>query len=142
MALQSNPYDQYKKTQVNTASQGKLIVMLYDGAIKFLTIAAENMEPKTYDVVNHNIIRAQDFITELISSLNLDSGGEIANNLLSLYLYFKKRLLEANMQKDNKILEEVMKHLRELRNAWNEISNKESANDNAGDRKGSFSIEG
>ncbi|HRX15250.1 MAG: flagellar export chaperone FliS [Spirochaetes bacterium] len=142
MALQSNPYDQYKKTQVNTASQGKLIVMLYDGAIKFLTIAAESMEPKTYDIVNHNIIRAQDIITELISSLNLDSGGEIANNLLSLYLYFKKRLLEANMQKDSKILEEVMKHLRELRDAWNEISNKESSNDNAGDRKGSFSIEG
>ncbi|MDA3901156.1 MAG: flagellar export chaperone FliS [Spirochaetes bacterium] len=142
MALQSNPYDQYKKTQVNTASQGKLIVMLYDGAIKFLNIAIEHMEPKTYDIVNNNIIRAQDIITELISSLNMDTGGEIANNLLSLYLYFKKRLLEANMQKESVIIEEVVKHLRELREVWNEVSNKESVNESADDRKGSFSIEG
>ncbi|MFW5807523.1 MAG: flagellar export chaperone FliS [Spirochaetota bacterium] len=142
MALQRNPYDQYKQTQVNTASQGKLIVMLYDGIIRFLKIAAENMVPKTYDVANNTIIRAQDILTELTSSLNMDKGGEIANNLLSLYIYFKKRLLEANMQKDADILKEVIDHTVTLRDAWNEVS----ANDNTGETithsKGSFSIEG
>ncbi len=142
MALQKNPYDQYKQTQVNTASQGKLIVMLYDGMIRFLKIAVENMDPKTYDIANNNIIRAQDIITELISSLNMDDGGEIAQNLLSLYIYFKKRLLEANMQKDAEIIKEVIAHAEPLRDAWNEISANESINDNATHAKGSFSIEG
>jgi flagellar protein FliS len=142
MALQKNPYDQYKQTQVNTASQGKLIVMLYDGIIRFLTIAIENMEPKTYDIANNNIIRAQDIITELISSLNMEKGGEIADNLLSLYIYFKKRLLEANMQKDSEILKEVIAHTQTLRDAWNEISANETVNDKSTHQKGSFSIEG
>lgn len=142
MAPQNNPYDQYKKTQINTASQGKLIVMLYDGAIKFLTIANENMNPKTYDIANNNIIKAQDIITELISSLNIGQGGEVAQNLLSLYIYFKKRLLEANMQKDSAIINEVLTHLKGLRDAWNEISAKEKGNEQAATAKGSFSIEG
>ncbi|PKL19000.1 MAG: flagellar export chaperone FliS [Spirochaetae bacterium HGW-Spirochaetae-5] len=71
----TNPYNQYKQTQITTANQGKLIVMLYDGAIKFLTIALDNMSPKSYDVVNNNIIKAQDIITELLLSLNTRSMG-------------------------------------------------------------------
>ncbi len=91
--------DQYKETQVATANQGKLIVMLYDGAIKFLNIAIENMEPKTYDIANNNILKAADIVTELLVSLNMDEGGEVSQNLFNLYMYFKKRLLEANIQK-------------------------------------------
>ena len=83
----TNPYNQYKQTQITTANQGKLIVMLYDGAIKFLNIALDNMSPKTYDVVNNNIIKAQDIITELLLSLNMDEGGEISQNLFNLYMY-------------------------------------------------------
>ncbi|MCU0845990.1 MAG: flagellar export chaperone FliS [Spirochaetes bacterium] len=145
MALpQKNPYDQYKRTEINTANQGKLIVMLYDGAIKFLNIAMENMEPRTYDVVNTNIIKAQDIITELLLSLNVSEGGEISKSLMSLYLYFKKRLLEANVQKDAEILKEVLLHLRELRAAWDKISAKEARADAQPGLhpKGSFSIEG
>jgi flagellar secretion chaperone FliS len=144
MALpQKNPYNQYKLTEINTANQGKLIVMLYDGAIKFLKIAAENMDVKTYDIVNTNIIRTQDIITELLLSLNMKDGGEISSNLFNLYLYFKKRLLEANIQKDSKILEEILSHLTALRESWNKISGKESPSDNTVvSKKGSFSIEG
>ena len=93
----TNPYNQYKQTQITTANQGKLIVMLYDGAIKFLNIALDNMSPKSYDVVNNNIIKAQDIITELLLSLNMDEGGEISQNLFNLYMYFKRQLLEANI---------------------------------------------
>jgi flagellar secretion chaperone FliS len=145
MALaQRNPYDQYKNTEINTANQGKLIVMLYDGAIKFLNIAAENMHPKTYDIVNTNILKTQDIITELLLSLNMKEGGEISKNLSSLYMYFKKRLLEANIQKNAEILIEVIKLLKDLRDAWEKISAKESRNDTPNNMlsKGNFSIEG
>jgi len=144
MALpEKNPFNEYKKTQIATANQGKLIVMLYDGAIKFLNIAIDNMDPKTYDVVNNNVIKAQDIITELLLSLNMKDGGEISQNLFNLYLYFKKALLEANMKKDASIIQGVVKLLKELRDAWDKISANETASDkkNVG-AKGNFSIEG
>jgi flagellar protein FliS len=142
-APQKNPYDKYKQTEINTANQGKLIVMLYDGAIKFLNIALENMNPKAYDVVNTNIIKAQDIITELMISINLKDGGEISQNLFNLYMYFKKRLLEANIQKEPEIIQEVLKLLKELRAAWDKISASEARTDKMNmDTKGSFSIEG
>ncbi len=140
---EKNPLNEYKKTQIATANQGKLIVMLYDGAIKFLNIAIENMDPKTYDVANNNIIKAQDIITELLLSLNMKEGGEISQNLFNLYMYFKKSLLEANIKKDAGIIQGVVKMLRELRDAWDKISANEAASDksNVG-VKGNFSIEG
>ncbi len=138
-----NALEQYKETQVTTANQGKLIVMLYDGAIKFINIAIENMDPKTYDIVNTNIIKASDIVTELLLSLNMNEGGEISKNLLNLYLYFKKRLLEANMNKDPEILKELTAHLKSLRDAWDKISSQETKSDQMRpDRKGSFSVEG
>jgi len=136
-------YDEYKKTQVTTANQGKLIVMLYDGAIKFVKIALENMEPQKYDIVNMNIIKAQDIITELLLSLNMKEGGEISTNLFNLYIYFKKTLLDANIKKDPEILKHVLKLLKDLRDAWDKISASEAKSDkNDIGSKGSFSIEG
>ena len=140
----TNPYNQYKQTQITTANQGKLIVMLYDGAIKFLNIALDNMSPKTYDVVNTNIIKTQDIITELLLSLNMDEGGEISQNLFNLYMYFKRQLLEANIKKDPEVIKHVIKLLKELRDAWDQISANETRSDknmNIGS-KGNFSIEG
>lgn len=140
----NNPYEQYKQTQITTANQGKLIVMLYDGAIKFLTIAAENMEPRSYDVANNNILKAQDIVTELMLSLNMEQGGEIAGNLFNLYAWFKKQLLEANIKKDAEMVKEVIKLLRDLRNAWDQISAQEAKSDRQqpSNQKGNFSIEG
>jgi flagellar secretion chaperone FliS len=144
MALpQQNPYNQYKETEIKTANQGKLIVMLYDGALKFLNIALDNMDVKTYDIVNINIIKAQDIITELLLSLNMKEGGEISSNLFNLYLYFKKRLLEANIQKNPAMIKEVLNHLSSLRDSWNKISAQETGTDTTlMSKKGSFSIEG
>jgi flagellar protein FliS len=138
-----NPFEQYKETQVVTANQGKLIVMLYDGAIKFLNIALENLQPKTYDVVNNNIIKTQDIITELLLSLNMQEGGEISKNLFNLYLYFKKTLLEANIKKDPELINHVLKLLKDLREAWDKVSSSEAKNERSTiGSKGSFSIEG
>lgn len=121
-ALKKNQFDAYKDTEITTADQGKLIVMLYDGALRFLKLATENMSPRTYDVVNTNIIKAQDIVTELMLALNMDEGGEVAENLFNLYAYMKKRLLEANIAKDSKIVEEVIAHLEQLKGAWTQVA--------------------
>ncbi|MCU0825671.1 MAG: flagellar export chaperone FliS [Leptospira sp.] len=120
-------YNEYKANEISTVSQVKLIVMLFDGAIRFLGVAKDNMTPRKYDLVNRNIIKTQDIITELLLSLNMEEGKEVANNLLSLYIYLKKRLLEANMKKDNSIIEECIKILTELKTSWEELDKKEGA---------------
>jgi len=113
-----NPYNQYKKSSIQTASQGKLILMMYEGAIKFITIAIEHMPVKKYDVVNTNIIKSQDIITELMLALNMEVGGEIAKNLYSLYDYMNRRLVESNIKKNPETAKEVLKMLMELKEAW------------------------
>lgn len=146
MPAEKKIYEIYKDTEVQTADQGKLIIMLYDGAIRFLNIAINNMDFRKYDIVNNNIIKAQDIITELMLSLNMEQGGEIAQNLFNIYAYMKKRLLEGNIGKDPKILQEVLRHLTNLRSAWEEAIRKTSVkptpNTNVEKQSASFSITG
>ena len=82
--------------------------------------AKENMKPHSYDIVNNNVVKVQDIITELMLSLDVKNGGEIAVNLFNIYAWSKKRLLEANIAKDSKIIEEVAGLLQQLRGAWEE----------------------
>jgi len=114
----------YRETKIKTASQGKLILMLYDGAIGSLKEAAEHLEKndKKLDVVNNQIVKAQDMITELMVSLDFDRGGEIAKGLFSLYMYFNRQLMDANLRKDPSVLREVQNHMSELRDAWAQIA--------------------
>lgn len=117
-----NPYQEYKTNQIDTADPKQLVIMLYDGAIKFIDIAIEKVSDfKTYDVANTNILKAQDIITELMLSLDMEKGGEIASNLFNLYTYMKKELLEANINKDAEKLKGVTKFLKELLEAWENI---------------------
>lgn len=113
----NNPYQQYKKTQVDTADQGKLVVMLYDGAIRFINIALEEIEKKNIEKIHNNIIKAQDIIIELAVSLDM-SAGDFSESLFSLYMYMNNRLVEANIKKENAPLIEVRGYLMELRDAW------------------------
>ncbi len=125
MANSSNPLKAYKETQIKTASQGKLIIMLYDGAIRQIDIAASRLEGEQpeLDNVNNALVKAQDLITELMVSLDFDRGGEIAQRLFHLYMFFNRRLIEANLKKDPKPIREVRKMLAELRSAWAQIIN-------------------
>lgn len=107
----------YKEMQVKTVSQEKLILMLYDGAVKFLNIAMAGLEDKKFDVVNNNLIKVQRILTELMISLNMDIG-EIAQNLYSLYQYMYDKLVEANIKKDKVPMEEVMEMIISLREVW------------------------
>ncbi len=108
----------YFQTQVNTTSQGQLLLMLYDGAIKFLRQAKERMQERDYANKGILISKAIDVISELDSSLNIQRGGDIAQNLHNLYFFCNTRLLQANMKMDQGLLDEVIKILGGLREAF------------------------
>ncbi len=117
-------YKNYREVEIETASGLRLVVMLYAGAIKFLNIAKEGIKSKKLDIANNNIIKAQDIISELMTSLNFEAG-EIAHNLYSLYLYMNRRLLESNIEKNSEIINEVLNLLNTLKGAWEELLKKE-----------------
>lgn len=116
-----NPYKEYQSNQISTAEPKQLIIMLYDGAVRFLESAAQFMgDFRMYDKANNNLLRAQDIITELMVSLDLEKGGEVAQNLLNLYAYMKKQLLDANLKKSAAEVEKVIAMLKDLRIAWDQ----------------------
>lgn len=120
MAL-PNPYQQYQKQQVNTSPKEKLLVMLYDGAIRFCSQAKKAIEENEMEVANKALIKVQNIVQELMNTLNMDY--EISQQLYSLYDYFDRRLIEANMNKDIAIIDEVQGFLIDLRKTWNEATN-------------------
>lgn len=121
--LKVNPYNQYRQTSIETASPEKLLIMLYDGAIKFLNQAKTGMTEGNIETTNNALLKTQNIIDELMISLNMDMG-EIAQSLYNLYDYFKRRLIEANTKKDINMLDEVLNYLTELRSAWVEAAAK------------------
>ncbi|MDH5720888.1 MAG: flagellar export chaperone FliS [Spirochaetia bacterium] len=132
MKPSANPYLQYKNNSIETAEPKELIVMLYEGAVKFLTTAIENMQSfKTYDIANENIIKTQNIITELMLSLDMDKGGQISESLFNIYAYMKKELLEANVEKNSDKAKRILNYLTDLKNTWQEVDpNKSAASQN------------
>ncbi|WP_157152024.1 flagellar export chaperone FliS [Brachyspira sp. SAP_772] len=123
-------YEKYKKIDVSTASQNRLIIMLYDGAIKFLENACNAMDKKHgTEEAHNNIMKAQEIIYELLSSLNYDAK-EIAERLASIYTYMNQRLTEANISKTKPPILEVIKYLQELKGAWESVEQKMSSSNN------------
>ncbi|MBM3274240.1 MAG: flagellar export chaperone FliS [Candidatus Sericytochromatia bacterium] len=114
----NNPYAQYQTAQFETAPPEKLLLMLFDGAIRFTNTAMKAMEERNIQIAHTNCIKVQNILTELMSTLRFDVGGDIAKNLFDLYEYLHHRTITANMKKDPTILEEVSGHLRDLREAW------------------------
>ncbi len=115
-----NRLNAYKQTSVKTASQGRLIVMLYDEAIKQMDIAIDEFgkKNKKLDRIHNAIVKTQDIITELMASLDFEKGGEISKNLFNLYMFFNRHLIEANVSKSNEPIIEVRKFMADLRDAW------------------------
>jgi flagellar protein FliS len=129
----NDPVHAYRETQIKTANQIRLIVMLYDGAIRHINLSLDLFSEghRRYDAINGHIIAAQDILSELMASLDFDRGGMLAKNLFSLYSFMNRRLLEGNLKKDPAPLQEVKKHLGELREAWAEISSRKGLEENA-----------
>lgn len=122
----------YQAQSVLSANAGQLILMLYDGALRFLGHARDAMEmpeitPKRIEIINTNILKAQNIIVELQSCLNLDAGGDYAKNLDRLYDYYLRRLLEANLKKKVDPLLEVERLVRTLRDGWAEMLRNQDA---------------
>jgi flagellar protein FliS len=112
---------QYLRTQVESARPTQLVIMLYDGAIRFLTIAKEKMHSRELELRHIHILKAQRILSELIGSLDTENGGEVAANLQRLYTYMLNRTLEANVHDRLEPLDEVIGMLRELRASWSEL---------------------
>lgn len=117
----------YVQTQFTTVGQGDLLILLYDGALKFLARAKDRIEAKDYAAKGVLISKALDVIHELDSSLNMDAGGEISKNLHQLYFLCSTRLLQANLRMDLELIDSVVAVLTGLRSAYAEILNKPEA---------------
>lgn len=114
-------FSEYKKATINTSSPGELVLMLYNGLIKFLRHAKLALHEKKINDAHSYIIRAEDIIEALLSALDYEKGGDIAKNLSMIYDYTYWRLVEANIKKDESIIDEVIEILNPLREAWKEI---------------------
>lgn len=129
-----NPYlKQYQTNQIQTASPEKILIMLYDGAIQFLNKAKKELDNNNVQEVHNNIIGAQKIIAEFMNSLDMKVGGEVAVNLYSLYEYLHFRLVQANIKKDVTMIDEVLVHLKDLKQTWEEaikIAGREKASIN------------
>ena len=137
MSTYSNYQNAYKKASVNTLDQNKLIIMLYDGAIKNANFAVEYMKSGEIEKVHDSLIKTKNIVTELLATLNMEHGGEIAKNLKSLYSYMFSLLIEANMEKKSEPVLNVINLLKELRGAWVQIREKkkpEEKKENASDQ--------
>lgn len=111
----------YKRQQIESASPGELVLMLYDGAVEYLRRAEavlDGEEPDWIEKFHNHLISAQNIVTELMVSLDLEKGGEVAQNLFRLYEYMHHRLVTANLEKDKEILQEICRLLGRLREAW------------------------
>lgn len=118
MALQ-NGYNNYARERIMNASPAQLTLMLYDGAIKFCNIAIMAIEKNDIQKAHNNIIKVENIISEFRATLNFKYP--VAQEFENVYKYLAERLVEANIKKDKEILEEVLEHLRTMRETWEEV---------------------
>ena len=112
----------YQDTSVTTQNKGRLVVMLYEGAIKFLKMAIREIESKNPEAKGKYISKSIDIIFELNTVLDMEAGGEVAMNLRKLYLFMGRHLTEANAKQDIGKIEEVIKLLEELNQSWKAVT--------------------
>lgn len=126
----TSPHQKYQQTQLHTAPPSQLLLMLYDGAIRFVRTGISGIEEGNFEKTNTNLCRSQAVIHELTAALNFDYP--IANNLSQVYEYMIHQLINANMKKNKKPAEEVLSYLLDLREAWDTASKSLIANPEQG----------
>ena len=112
------PYKAYEKANVHTADQRQMILMLYDGSIRFMRKAVHKIEAADIESAHNYLIRARNIISELLATLKPEKAGEMGANLRQLYIYMFNRLVQANLAKDTEGVEEVIKLMSTLREGW------------------------
>ena len=114
-----NPYAAYNNSKILTASPAELTLMLYEGAIKFCNIAIMGIEENDVEKAHINIKKVEAIIGEFIATL--DHKYAVAEDFENVYNYIQDRLILANIKKDKEILEEVLEHLRTMRDTWKQV---------------------
>ncbi len=109
---------QYQKNEVETASPEKILILLYDAAIQFLNKAKIAMHEKNIPEIHNNLMSCENIILEFINTVNEEEGGDFAVRIKALYQYFYNTLVQANMKKDESKIDEVLRHLVDLRATW------------------------
>ncbi|RAW09969.1 flagellar export chaperone FliS [Paenibacillus taichungensis] len=112
----TSPYEKYKQSSVQTSTPGQLVIMLYDGAIRFVKVGIEGISSKDYMKANVNLGKAQTIISELMSTL--DHSYPVSKNLFSMYEYMNHLLIQSNIKKETKHALEALDYLKELRETW------------------------
>lgn len=125
-----NGYAAYQNSKIMTASPAELTLMLYEGAIKFCNIAIVAIEQNDVEKAHNNIRKVAAIIGEFQATLN--KKYPVAQEFDNVYRYIQDRLIEANMQKDKDILEEILGHLRTMRDTWKEVMQKTNNGQNVG----------
>jgi flagellar protein FliS len=127
----ANPWKSYRQIATQTAPPGQLVLMLFDGVILSLDRALLGFSctdiGERNAAIHNNVQRALDIIRELDCSLDLEAGGQLASTLRNLYAYFQRSLIQSNLKKSRKGIDEVMPMIRQLRDAWFNMLNGENA---------------
>lgn len=119
MAL-NNPYAVYKNNSVNYASREQLLLMLVEGAVKFAKIGRQAIEERNVAKAHENIVKTQNIFYELMSTLNVQQGGEWAKVMMNIYDFIARRLTDANIKKDVSIMDEIIPLIEDVKNTWEE----------------------
>lgn len=125
MSINTMGYEAYRKTQIQTADQGSLILICYDGVITLLKKAKKAQQDKDEETRTISFDKAQGLLWELVNGLNYDAG-EIAYNLESLYNYMIRRIVDADYHRNLEAVDEVIGYLQGLRESWEKIVKKTS----------------
>jgi flagellar protein FliS len=132
MRYNANPWQSYRQVATKTATPGQLVLMLFDGALRFLDKALVGFDlddPLDSNLaINNNILKAQEILRELNMSLNMEQGGEFAATMRRLYNYYDLQLSQSNLQKDPSGVQLVIRLLSVIRGAWAEMLTGNSAN--------------
>ena len=121
-----NAVNVYRQMQTHTAPPAELVVMLYRGAARFAATAAAALESNDLELAHNDLVRTQAIVGELAGTLDIERGGNVAQNLMLVYDYLTRRLIEANVRKDPVIAREVERLLRDLLSAW-EVAAREAS---------------
>lgn len=114
-----NAYETYQSQAVTTASPGQLTLMLYNGCLKFIRRAQTALVNEDLEEKNTNLLKAQNILQELM--VTLDTNVDVADHMMQMYDYIHRRLIEANVNNDGDILEEVAGYVTEFRDTWKEV---------------------
>ncbi|MBW9154969.1 flagellar export chaperone FliS [Clostridium tagluense] len=124
MNAHGNAFNTYKNNSVNFASKDQLLLMLVDGAAKFSKMGRQAILDKDVKKAHENIIKTQNIFYELMVTLDVNKGGEWAENLMKVYDFIARRLTDANIKKDVLIMDEVIPLIEDVRDTWNQAYRK------------------